>query len=198
MATAESAAGSSSADVPPLPILRSEALASSGGRVEIGAKPLIMRAEADLDSPVVTVLRPGQQVKVRQILETADGKLRAFVEQVEEEAAARAIADSWWSPFDPSEAFGKGEPEPLMLMPPSSNRYLMPPSQRSTSVRPIRRLRICSRRATRLLTATSNPSPRCRRLAPARRTATARRASWRSHPYRCQVSVRRSGCRVPS
>ena len=96
--------------------------------MEIGSKPLIMRTDPDLDSELVTVLRPGQLVKVRQIMDLEDGKLcRALVEQVEEEAAARAIADSWWSPFDPSVVDVDGTEQGLV-----SSRYAVPAaSQRS-------------------------------------------------------------------
>ena len=88
--------------------LKSEALARSGGRIEVGARPLIMREGAELASAFLTVLRPGELVKVLELRDDlhVDGKLRAKVEQVEEEAAARAIADSWWSPYDPMGAGG--------------------------------------------------------------------------------------------
>ena len=79
-------------------LMTTDALARTGSKVEVGAKPLIMRATSSLDSPLVTVLRPGQLIRVVEEMELGDGKLRAKVEQVEEEAAARAIADSWWQP----------------------------------------------------------------------------------------------------
>lgn len=90
--------------------LRAEALARGGGRVQVGDKPLIMRSEARLDSPVVTVLAPGQLVTVieERILED-DGKVRARVALIDEDAATSAIAESWWSPTDlamPVDAFG--------------------------------------------------------------------------------------------
>ena len=79
-------------------LMTADALARTGGRVEVGAKPLIVRRLSALDSEIVAMLRPGQLVTVIEELELGDGKLRAKIEQVEEEAAARAIAESWWSP----------------------------------------------------------------------------------------------------
>ena len=79
-----------------------EALMRSGGRVEVGSKPLIMREEVALDSPLVSVLRQGQMVTVLEERAAEEGKLRARVACVEEDPAARAIAESWWSPFDPA------------------------------------------------------------------------------------------------
>ena len=82
--------------------LSSVALVRAGGRVEVGTKPLIMRADVELDSHLVSVLRPGQLVTVLAEHEMADSdqgdpRLRARVEVVEDDLAARAIAKSWWS-----------------------------------------------------------------------------------------------------
>ena len=53
-------------------------LARSGGRVEVGDKPLAMRAEYELDSPLVMVLRQGQMVTVLEERPMTDeGKVRA-------------------------------------------------------------------------------------------------------------------------
>ena len=50
--------------------------------IEVGAKPLIMRATSSLDSPLVTVLRPGQLIRVVEEMELGDGKLRTVVKAV--------------------------------------------------------------------------------------------------------------------
>ena len=69
---------------------------------QVGAKPLIMRADIQLDSDFMTVLRPGQLVTVIEEKAMDDGAIRAKVAMVEEEVASKAIAESWWRPFDPS------------------------------------------------------------------------------------------------
>ena len=57
-----------------------------------------MRSGSALDSPLVTVLRPGQLVTVLEQLDLGEGKLRARVVQVDEEAGNKAVAESWVSP----------------------------------------------------------------------------------------------------
>ena len=84
--------------------LRAEALARGGGNVEVGEKPLIMRVDAQLDSQLVSVLRPGQLVRVLEERLLDDEKIRARVALVEQGVAASAIADSWWSPVDPTKS----------------------------------------------------------------------------------------------
>lgn len=54
-----------------------EALKQTGGRVEVGSKPLIMRADSGLESTMVTMLRPGQMVKVLEEIEVGDDRARA-------------------------------------------------------------------------------------------------------------------------
>lgn len=78
-------------------------LARSGGRVEVGSKPLIMRQGRELDSEVVSTLRPGQLVTVLEQVEMGGGKLRARVVSVDEEEGGKSVAESWWSPMAPTE-----------------------------------------------------------------------------------------------
>ena len=85
-------------------LMTSEALKQTGGRVEVGSKPLIMRAESGLESALVSILRPGQLVTVLEEIDVDDGSVRARVETVAEEPAARAIADSWYQP--PQSTYG--------------------------------------------------------------------------------------------
>ena len=86
-----------------------------------------------LDSAIVLVLRQGQMVTVleEKPMMDFDGKekLRARVALVEEETAAKAIAESWWKPFDPEMEVGLEEiVQELQMMSPKSGRSWSPKS----------------------------------------------------------------------
>lgn len=69
-------------------------------KIEVGPKPLIVRAGADLESEHIGQLNPGQMVTVVQAEEKADGSIRALVEMVDETEATQKVLQSWWQPRD--------------------------------------------------------------------------------------------------
>ena len=66
-------------------------------RVQVGAKPLVLRSGPDTDSELIGKLRPGQLLTVLDERRTDDGDVRAQVALVYEDESAEEYADSWWT-----------------------------------------------------------------------------------------------------
>lgn len=64
-------------------------------RVEIGAKPLIVRTSRELNSAQIGQLNPGQLVSVLDEVIMVDGTVRALVREIDDEEGTYAILDSW-------------------------------------------------------------------------------------------------------
>lgn len=63
------------------------------GRVEVGAKPLILRAKHALDSDMVGQLQPGQLLSVLEECRSESGDVRARVALVDTEEGKHAVRD---------------------------------------------------------------------------------------------------------
>ena len=68
-------------------------------RVEVGLKPLILRAAFDKDSPILGQLPPGVMMMVLEERRNAAGDVRARVSPIDEAEARLKLLDSWHHPF---------------------------------------------------------------------------------------------------
>ena len=74
-------------------------------RIEIGAKPLVVRAGLETSSQLIGKLVPGTMLNVLEEHVTADGDVRARVALIDDREGDEKVAEGWWRPFNASTGF---------------------------------------------------------------------------------------------
>ena len=74
-------------------------------RVEVGHRPLVVRAGFDVSSPLYGKLTPGTMVVVQEEQTTAEGDVRARIALIEDTEGMEQVAEGWWRPFNGRQEF---------------------------------------------------------------------------------------------